>query len=87
MLYRFLPPTADKEAVTKALTGFISCVYEAVILNLCIVGLDYLVLFFGVVLQVSDITYLSVGVLQSAVAKGVRNISFGDLLGNLGTTM
>ncbi|KAG8633369.1 hypothetical protein MANES_18G096700v8 [Manihot esculenta] len=43
----FLPPTADKEAVTKALTG----------------------------------------VLQSAVAKGVRNISFGDLLGNLGTTM
>ncbi|XP_021647566.2 uncharacterized aarF domain-containing protein kinase At1g71810, chloroplastic isoform X2 [Hevea brasiliensis] len=43
----FLPPTADKEAVTKALTG----------------------------------------VFQNAVAKGVRNISFGDLLGNLGTTM
>lgn len=42
-----LPPTADKEAVTKALTG----------------------------------------VFQNAVAKGVRNISFGDLLGNLGTTM
>ncbi|KAK7857199.1 putative aarf domain-containing protein kinase [Quercus suber] len=42
-----LPPTADKEAVTKALTG----------------------------------------VFQDAVAKGVRNISFGDLLGNLGTTM
>ncbi|XP_044511324.1 uncharacterized aarF domain-containing protein kinase At1g71810, chloroplastic isoform X2 [Mangifera indica] len=42
-----LPPTAEKEAVTKALTG----------------------------------------VFQNAVAKGVRNISFGDLLGNLGTTM
>ncbi|GMN60587.1 hypothetical protein TIFTF001_029676 [Ficus carica] len=42
-----LPPTADKEAVTKALTG----------------------------------------VFQNAVAKGVRNISFGDLLGNLGFTM
>ncbi|XP_057762948.1 uncharacterized aarF domain-containing protein kinase At1g71810, chloroplastic isoform X2 [Arachis stenosperma] len=42
-----LPPTADKEAVTKALTG----------------------------------------VFQNAVAQGVRNISFGDLLGNLGTTM
>ncbi|CAB4319979.1 unnamed protein product [Prunus armeniaca] len=43
----FIPPTADKEAVTKALTG----------------------------------------VFQNAVAKGVRNISFGDLLGDLGTTM
>ncbi|GMP80066.1 hypothetical protein CsSME_00035304 [Camellia sinensis var. sinensis] len=42
-----LPPTADKDAVTKALTG----------------------------------------VFKNAVAKGVRNISFGDLLGNLGTTM
>ncbi|XP_015886106.3 uncharacterized aarF domain-containing protein kinase At1g71810, chloroplastic isoform X2 [Ziziphus jujuba] len=42
-----LPPTADKEAVTKALTG----------------------------------------VFQNAVAKGVRNISFGDLLGDLGITM
>ncbi|XVF29905.1 hypothetical protein REPUB_Repub16aG0010700 [Reevesia pubescens] len=42
-----LPPTAEKEAVTKALTG----------------------------------------VFQDAVAKGVRNISFGDLLGDLGTTM
>ncbi|MED6122329.1 hypothetical protein PIB30_038718 [Stylosanthes scabra] len=42
-----LPPTADKEAVAKALTG----------------------------------------VFQNAVAQGVRNISFGDLLGNLGTTM
>ncbi|GKV32453.1 hypothetical protein SLEP1_g41062 [Rubroshorea leprosula] len=42
-----LPPTAEKEAVTKALTG----------------------------------------VFQNAVAKGVQNISFGDLLGNLGTTM
>uniref|UniRef100_A0A5B7BC16 ABC1 atypical kinase-like domain-containing protein n=1 Tax=Davidia involucrata TaxID=16924 RepID=A0A5B7BC16_DAVIN len=42
-----LPPTADKDAVTKALTG----------------------------------------VFQNAVAKGVSNISFGDLLGNLGTTM
>ncbi|KAF7127425.1 hypothetical protein RHSIM_Rhsim11G0089800 [Rhododendron simsii] len=42
-----LPPTADKDAVTKALTG----------------------------------------VFQDAVAKGVRNISFGDLLGNLGITM
>ncbi|KAF7820360.1 putative aarF domain-containing protein kinase [Senna tora] len=42
-----LPPTSDREAVTKALTG----------------------------------------VFQNAVAKGVRNISFGDLLGNLGTTM
>ncbi|XP_020959040.1 uncharacterized aarF domain-containing protein kinase At1g71810, chloroplastic isoform X3 [Arachis ipaensis] len=42
-----LPPTADKEAVTKALTG----------------------------------------VFQNAVAQGVRNISFGDLLGNLGTTI
>ncbi|XP_022850333.1 uncharacterized aarF domain-containing protein kinase At1g71810, chloroplastic isoform X3 [Olea europaea var. sylvestris] len=43
-----LPPTADKEAVTKALTA---------------------------------------GVFRDAVARGVRNISFGDLLGNLGTTM
>ncbi|WJX71166.1 hypothetical protein P8452_55189 [Trifolium repens] len=42
-----LPPTTEKEAVTKALTG----------------------------------------VFQNAVSKGVRNISFGDLLGNLGTTM
>ncbi|XP_056164214.1 uncharacterized aarF domain-containing protein kinase At1g71810, chloroplastic isoform X2 [Syzygium oleosum] len=42
-----LPPTADKEAVTKALTG----------------------------------------VFQNAVARGIRNISFGDLLGNLGATM
>ncbi|XP_010261107.1 PREDICTED: uncharacterized aarF domain-containing protein kinase At1g71810, chloroplastic isoform X2 [Nelumbo nucifera] len=42
-----LPPTAQKDAVTKALTD----------------------------------------VFQSAVAKGVRNISFGDLLGNLGSTM
>ncbi|CAK8532780.1 unnamed protein product [Lathyrus sativus] len=42
-----LPPTAEKEAVTKALTG----------------------------------------VFQNAVSKGVRNISFGDLLGNLGLTM
>lgn len=42
-----LPPTAEKEAITKALRG----------------------------------------VFQNAVAKGVRNISFGDLLGNLGTTM
>ncbi|KAL5560070.1 hypothetical protein UlMin_036281 [Ulmus minor] len=42
-----LPPTADREAVTKALTG----------------------------------------VFQNAVSKGVRNISFGDLLGDLGITM
>ncbi|XP_050363742.1 uncharacterized aarF domain-containing protein kinase At1g71810, chloroplastic [Argentina anserina] len=42
-----IPPTADKEAVTKALTD----------------------------------------VFQNAVAKGVSNISFGDLLGDLGTTM
>ncbi|KAI9112706.1 hypothetical protein K1719_016372 [Acacia pycnantha] len=42
-----LPPTSDREAVTKALTG----------------------------------------VFKNAIAKGVRNISFGDLLGNLGTTM
>ncbi|KAJ4701125.1 Protein kinase superfamily protein [Melia azedarach] len=42
-----LPPTAEREAVTKALTG----------------------------------------VFQNAVAKGVQNISFGDLLGDLGTTM
>ncbi|KAI7990637.1 putative aarF domain-containing protein kinase [Camellia lanceoleosa] len=42
-----LPPTADKDAVTKALTG----------------------------------------VFKNAVAKGVHNISFGDLLGNLGPTM
>ncbi|XP_038699504.1 uncharacterized aarF domain-containing protein kinase At1g71810, chloroplastic [Tripterygium wilfordii] len=42
-----LPPTADKEAVTKSLTG----------------------------------------IFQDAVAKGVSNISFGDLLGNLGATM
>ncbi|POO00293.1 Tyrosine-protein kinase [Trema orientale] len=42
-----LPPTANREAVTKALTD----------------------------------------VFQNAVAKGVRNISFGDLLGNLGITM
>ncbi|XP_057550217.1 uncharacterized aarF domain-containing protein kinase At1g71810, chloroplastic isoform X1 [Amaranthus tricolor] len=42
-----LPPTADRDAVTKALTG----------------------------------------VFQNAVAKGIRNISFGDLLGDLGITM
>ncbi|XP_038899642.1 uncharacterized aarF domain-containing protein kinase At1g71810, chloroplastic [Benincasa hispida] len=42
-----LPPTADKQAVTQALTA----------------------------------------VFQNAVSKGVRSISFGDLLGNLGTTM
>ncbi|KAK4740897.1 hypothetical protein SAY87_024485 [Trapa incisa] len=42
-----LPPTADKGAVTKALTA----------------------------------------VFENAVARGVHNISFGDLLGNLGTTM
>ncbi|KAL3504612.1 hypothetical protein ACH5RR_034453 [Cinchona calisaya] len=42
-----LPPTADKDAVTQALTG----------------------------------------VFRDAVARGVRNISFGDLLGNLGVTM
>ncbi|KAK2980507.1 hypothetical protein RJ640_022509 [Escallonia rubra] len=43
----FIPPTADKDAVTKALTG----------------------------------------VFQNAVSKGIRNISFGDLSGNLGITM
>ncbi|GAB2290500.1 hypothetical protein Dimus_024777 [Dionaea muscipula] len=42
-----LPPTAEKEAVAKALTG----------------------------------------VFENAVSKGVNNISFGDLLGNLGFTM
>ncbi|XP_011658969.1 uncharacterized aarF domain-containing protein kinase At1g71810, chloroplastic isoform X2 [Cucumis sativus] len=42
-----LPPTADRQAVTQALTA----------------------------------------VFQNAVSKGVRSISFGDLLGNLGTTM
>ncbi|XP_043719963.1 uncharacterized aarF domain-containing protein kinase At1g71810, chloroplastic isoform X1 [Telopea speciosissima] len=42
-----LPPTAQKDTVTEALTD----------------------------------------VFQNAVAKGVRNISFGDLLGNLGRTM
>ncbi|XP_071693272.1 uncharacterized aarF domain-containing protein kinase At1g71810, chloroplastic [Rutidosis leptorrhynchoides] len=42
-----LPATADKDEVTKALTG----------------------------------------VFRNAVDRGVRNISFGDLLGNLGTTM
>ncbi|GER35960.1 protein kinase superfamily protein [Striga asiatica] len=43
----FLPLTADKDAVTEALTG----------------------------------------VFRNAVSKGVRNISFEDLLGNLGTTI
>lgn len=47
MLYSLLPPTAQKDEVTKALTG----------------------------------------VFQNAVNKGVRNISFGDLSGNLGRTM
>lgn len=42
-----LPPTAERDAVTNALTG----------------------------------------VFQNAVAKGIRNISFGDLLGDLGFTM
>ncbi|CAI9116418.1 OLC1v1017558C1 [Oldenlandia corymbosa var. corymbosa] len=42
-----LPPTADRDAVTKALTG----------------------------------------VFRDALARGIRNISFGDLLGNLGVTM
>ncbi|CAN0827002.1 Uncharacterized aarF domain-containing protein kinase At1g71810, chloroplastic [Linum grandiflorum] len=43
----FLPPTADREAVTRALTG----------------------------------------VFKNAIDRGVRNISFGDLLGDLGVTM
>ncbi|KAK3004599.1 hypothetical protein RJ639_019094, partial [Escallonia herrerae] len=43
----FIPPTADKDAVTKALTA----------------------------------------VFQNAVSKGICNISFGDLSGNLGITM
>ncbi|KAL8226380.1 hypothetical protein R6Q57_016212 [Mikania cordata] len=33
------------------------------------------------------VTKALTGVFQNAVSKGVRNISFGDLLGNLGTTM
>ncbi|XP_057973886.1 uncharacterized aarF domain-containing protein kinase At1g71810, chloroplastic [Malania oleifera] len=33
------------------------------------------------------VTKALTGVFQSAVARGVRNISFGDLLGNLGSTM
>ncbi|CAN1294072.1 Uncharacterized aarF domain-containing protein kinase At1g71810, chloroplastic [Linum perenne] len=43
----FLPPTADREAVTRALTA----------------------------------------VFKNAIDRGVRNISFGDLLGDLGATM
>ncbi|XP_008804477.2 uncharacterized aarF domain-containing protein kinase At1g71810, chloroplastic isoform X5 [Phoenix dactylifera] len=48
-----LPPTAQKDEVTMALT----------------------------------VSYLFAGVFQNAVNKGVRNISFGDLSGNLGRTM
>lgn len=35
-----------------------------------------------------NLTYIvGAAVFQNAVSKGVRSISFGDLLGNLGTTM
>jgi hypothetical protein len=40
-----------------------------------------------VILLILSSALLGVGVFQNAVSKGVRNISFGDLLGNLGTTM
>ncbi|TQE06521.1 hypothetical protein C1H46_007892 [Malus baccata] len=63
----FIPPNADKEAVTKALTGFF----------LCLEPMDS-VWFVGI---------KSLSVFQNAVDKGVQNISFGDLLGDLGATM
>ncbi|KAL6269431.1 hypothetical protein ACE6H2_026342 [Prunus campanulata] len=65
-----IPPTADKEAVTKALTVGNSFCGRAPLTGLAPPAL-----------------FVSVGVFQNAVAKGVRNISFGDLLGDLGTTM
>eukprot|EP00249_Psilotum_nudum_P018016 c26599_g1_i1 orf=673-2898(-) len=37
--------------------------------------------------QMSDVSKALTGVFQNAVSKGVRNISFGDLSGNLGLTM
>ncbi|ERM94356.1 hypothetical protein AMTRI_Chr04g252440 [Amborella trichopoda] len=37
--------------------------------------------------QKSEVTKALTGVFQNAVSKGVRNISFGDLSGNLGRTM
>lgn len=37
--------------------------------------------------QMSDVSKALTGVFQNAVNKGVRNISFGDLSGNLGRTM
>ncbi|KAJ9675450.1 hypothetical protein PVL29_024394 [Vitis rotundifolia] len=41
----------------------------------------------GNLLRTNDRKLAYLGVFQMAVAKGVRNISFGDLLGNLGSTM
>ncbi|KAJ7551047.1 hypothetical protein O6H91_07G131600 [Diphasiastrum complanatum] len=37
--------------------------------------------------QMSDVSRALTGVFQSAVSKGIRNLSFGDLSGNLGQTM
>lgn len=37
--------------------------------------------------QKDEVTKALTGVFQNAVTKGVRNISFGDLSGNLGRTM
>lgn len=37
--------------------------------------------------QMSDVSKALTGVFQNAVSKGVRNVSFGDLSGNLGRTM
>lgn len=37
--------------------------------------------------QMSDVAKALTGVFQNAVSKGIRNISFGDLSGNLGQTM
>ena len=91
-LHRLLPPTADKDAVTKALTGF--C-HQKLFINeefTLVKSFCFLILFLvGIYLFCAsgstDIGSFSVGVFKTIVAKGVHNISFGDLLGNLGTTM
>ncbi|XP_019710588.2 uncharacterized aarF domain-containing protein kinase At1g71810, chloroplastic isoform X1 [Elaeis guineensis] len=68
-----LPPTAQKDEVSKALTGFF--LLHFTICSLRTTSCACL------------LSYLFAGVFQNAVNKGVRNISFGDLSGNLGRTM
>ncbi|ONM13177.1 Protein kinase superfamily protein [Zea mays] len=66
-----LPPTAQKGEVTKALTDQESCHIT------CPIGISL-----GI-----PLSYFALGVFENAVNRGVQNISFGDLSGNLGRTM